>query len=142
MKKFCLFLPCLVLACGSTSSGAPEQPKAANPVQMNVPVPKGAEHIVITNGDSDLRKVFTYFPYPPLPDVHRVLPLSRVGVFRIELSPEGKVTAITILRTMGKWLDVPVMKTLVRWKAVPGKFRVVDVTWNFNYYPSGIHSYH
>ena len=142
MKKWLLFLPCFLLfVCGSTSVIA-EQLKAANPVAVDVPVPKGAEHIVITNGDRDLRKVFAYFPYPPPPNLNRVLPLQRAGVYRIEVSPEGKVAAITILRTMGKWLDYPVMRTLVTWKAVPGKFRVVDVTWNFNYMPSGIHVYY
>ena len=140
MKKCFLFLPCFVFVCWQAQA-ATEQPTAANPVEVNVPVPKGAEHIVVTNGDKDLKKVFTYFPYPHI-DVHRVLPLQREGLYRIELSPEGKVTAITILRTMGKWLDVPVMKTLVTWKASPGKFRVVDVHWFFTYVPSGVHSYH
>ena len=141
MKISSLFIPSALFFCAATAALA-EPLKAASPVAVDVPIPKGAEHIVITNGDNDLRKVFTYFPYPPQPNVHRVLPLSRVGIFRIELNPEGQVTAITMLRTMGKWLDIPVMKTLVRWKAVPGKFRVVDVTWNFSYYPSGIHTYH
>ena len=140
MKKLFLFLPCFAFLLSLRASAA--EPKAANPVQIDVPVPKGAEHIVCTNGDADFRKVFTYFPYPPLPNVHRVLPLERTGIFRIEVSPEGTVTAITILRTMGKWLDIPVMKQLVRWKARPGKFRVVDVTWTFTYYPSSVHSYH
>jgi hypothetical protein len=115
---------------------------SAAPVEVNVPIPKGAEHIVVSNGDADLRKVFTYFPYPPPPQVNRVLPLSREGLFRIEVSPEGNVTAITILRTMGKYLDIPVMKTLVKWKAVPGRFRVVDVTWFYNYQPGGVRSYY
>jgi hypothetical protein len=142
MNKACLLIPCLAVVWLSNSFAAPEKFKAANPVQVDVPVPKGAEHIVITNGDKDLKKVFTYFPYPAAPDVSRVLPLSRYGIYRLEVSPEGKVTAITMLRTMGKWLDIPVMKALVHWKAVPGKFRVVDVTWYFQYVPSVVHSYY
>jgi hypothetical protein len=141
VKKFHRFIPSICFFCLPATALA-EQPKAANPVQIDVPVPKGAEHIVVTNGDSDLKKVFTYFPYPPPPNVNRVLPLNRQGLYRIEVSPEGKVTAITILRTMGKWLDIPVMKTLVTWRAVPGKFRVVDVKWFYNYQPSGVHSYY
>jgi len=141
MRIIRLFIPCALFFCAVIAAQA-EQPKAASPVAVDVPIPKGAEHIVITNGDADLRKVFTYFPYPPLPQVNRVLPLSREGLYRVEVSPEGTVTAITMLRTMGKWLDIPVMKTLVRWKAVPGRFRVVDVRWFFNYQPSGVHVYH
>jgi hypothetical protein len=141
MPKIYLFLSCLLLLSGPKSITA-DQLKAANPVAVTVPIPKDAEHIVITNGDADTKRIFTYFPYLPPPPVSRVLPLSREGLYRIEVSPEGKVTAITILRTMGKWLDVPVMKTLVTWKAVPGKFRVVDVKWFYNYHPGGVHEYY
>ena len=141
MRIIHVFIPCALFFYTAIAALA-DQPKAASPVAVDVPIPKGAEHIVVTNGDADLRKVFTYFPYPPPPQANRVLPLNREGLYRVEVSPEGNVTAITILRTMGKWLDIPVMKTLVRWKAVPGRFRVVDVRWFFNYHPSGIHVYY
>jgi hypothetical protein len=141
MRIIHLFIPCALFFCAAVAALA-EQPKSASPVAVDVPIPKGAEHIMVTNGDADLRKVFTYFPYPPPPQVNRVLPLHREGLYRIEVSPEGKVTAITILRTMGKWIDIPVMKTLVSWKAVPGRFRVVDVRWFYNYQPSGVHVYY
>jgi hypothetical protein len=140
MQTVCLLVFCAAFICCQTEAASNDS-KAANPVEVNVPIPKGAQHIVITNGDRDLRTVFTYFPYPHV-DVHRVLPLHRDGVYRIELSPEGKVTAITILRTMGKWLDYPVMKKLITWKAVPGNFRVVDVHWSFTYQPAGIRGYY
>ena len=141
MRIIRLFIP-YALFFGAAIATLAEPPKAASPVAVDVPIPKGAEHIVVTNGDADLRKIFTYFPYPPLPQVNRVLPLQREGLYRIEVSPEGKVTAITILRTMGKALDIPVMKALVNWKAVPGRFRVVDVRWFYQYQPSGVHVYY
>ncbi|HJT44887.1 MAG TPA: hypothetical protein VJ721_01330 [Chthoniobacterales bacterium] len=96
---------CAAFICCQTEA-ATNDPKAANPVEVNVPIPKAAQHIVITNGDRDLRTVFTYFPYPYV-DVHRVLPLRRDGLYRIERSPEEKVTAITILRNNGQMARLP-----------------------------------
>lgn len=100
---------------------------------IDVPIPKGAVHIVANAGDKDLKKVFSYFPYPPTPiDArNRVLPLTRKGVFRLEVDPQGKVAAVTTLKSMGKNLDYAALKTFVTWKGVPGSLRVVDITFTF-----------
>ena len=108
---------------------------------MDVPVPKGAEHIVINHGDKDAKNVFTYFPYPDVPNHSRTLPLVRSGWYRLEVSPDGTVTAITILRTMGRGLDTYAMKGFIKWKAKPGGFRVVDVPYSIVWRGGGSHVY-
>ena len=103
----------------------------ATPIE--VPIPKGAVHIVAKLGDKDLSQVFTYFPYPPTPSDarNRILPLVRSGVYRIEVDPQGAVTAVTILKSLGRSMDFAAMKTFTGWKGKPGPLRVVDVTFTF-----------
>ena len=104
--------------------------KEATPVAA--PIPKGAVHIVAAAGDKDLKKHFTYFPYPPTPidAPKRFVPITLSGVYRIEVDPQGKVTAVTILKSSGRSMDHAAMKTFVRWKGKPGPLRVVDVTFS------------
>jgi hypothetical protein len=59
------------------------------------------------------------------------------GTYRVEVSPEGKVTAVTILKTLGKRLDSLVMKTFITWRGKPGPLRVVDVSWYYMPAPFG-----
>ncbi len=117
----------LIIASAQARKPIPE----ATPI--DVPIPKGAQHIVINAGDAELKQVFTFFPYPPTPidTRNRTLPLVRKGVYRIEVTPDGKVAAVTILKSMGRSMDFGAMKTFVRWKAKPGPLRVVDVTFTF-----------
>jgi hypothetical protein len=109
---------------------------------IEVPIPKGAVHIVVTSGDKQLKEIFTYFPYPPVPQASRVLPLSRTGRYRVEVNPDGSVAAVTILKTMGKRVDYSILRTFVRWKARPGPLRAVDVSWDYSYTPAGMRGYH
>ena len=131
MKRF------LILALSLVTVFAPVNVKSEKPIPeatpIDVPIPKGAVHIVADAGDKDLKKVFSYFPYPPTPiDARsRTLPITRKGVFRIEVDPQGKVAAVTILKSMGRSMDYSAMKTFASWKGVPGPLRVVDVTFNF-----------
>jgi TonB family protein len=133
--------------CAAVLTLGPARPaQAAKSVEeatpVNVPIPKGAQHIVIKKGDKEVREIFTYFPYPPPPTMSRVLPLTRVGLYRVEVDPGGRIAAVTILRSMGKSMDYNVLKTFTRWKAKPGPLRVVDVPWTFHYKPAGIRAYH
>ena len=99
---------------------------------VNIPVPKGAEHILIENGDTDARRVFSYFPYP-IPTGGRAINMtSNVGLYRLEIDPSGKVTAVTILKTMGAAWDQFVMKKMITWRARPGGLRVVDMRWYYH----------
>jgi hypothetical protein len=94
---------------------------------------KEVVHIVIGSG-SDLKQVFTYFPYPTPP-----WPISlpknqwRTGVYRLTVDPQGNVTQIKILKRMGvlgNWpADVTALKTLILWRAKPGPTRIVDASW-------------
>jgi outer membrane biosynthesis protein TonB len=85
-------------------------------------IPKGAVHLVIHN-QSDARKIFTYFRLPGVE-----APTGTIGLYRIEVNPDGAVAAVTILKSMGSDQDIAYMKAFVRWRAVPGPLRVVDIS--------------
>lgn len=84
-------------------------------------IPKGAVYLVI-HTESDARKIFTYFQFP---GVHA--PPGTTGLYRIEVNPDGTVAAVTILKSMGSDQDIACLKAFVRWRAVPGPLRIVDV---------------
>jgi hypothetical protein len=84
-------------------------------------IPKGAVHLVI-HTNSDARKIFTYFRFPPA-----VAPAGTTGLYRLEVSPDGAVAAVTILKSMGSDQDLVSMKVFVTWRAVPGPLRIVDI---------------
>jgi hypothetical protein len=86
-------------------------------------LPKGAVHLTV-GSDADARKTFTYFPYPRVE-----APAGAMGVYRLEVNPQGAVAAITILKSMGSAMDVTPMKTFVQWRAKPGPLRIVDLGW-------------
>jgi hypothetical protein len=83
---------------------------------LDVPIPAGATHIQVKEGDADFRQLFTYFPYPQYPRWLNIIPPNSSGVYRVEINPEGKVTAVTILKTLGKRLDALIMKNFLTWK--------------------------
>jgi hypothetical protein len=85
-----------------------------------------ADHIVIKS-EQDLKTVFTFFPYPYV--ASNELPPARSGLYRLDVSPDGTVSAVTILSSMGQSLDVRAMKAFIKWKAKPGRPRLVDVGW-------------
>jgi TonB family protein len=91
-----------------------------------------AVHLVIRSG-SDLKQIFTYFPYPDIPAQYRFAQISGTGIYRLTVDPQGKVTEIKILKKMGvfgDWpADVTALKTLIRWRAKPGPTRIVDAPW-------------
>jgi TonB family protein len=128
MKTAPVVLLSILLALTGVHAGRKPIPE---PTPLDLPIPKGAVHIVVNAGDKDLAKVFNYFPYPPMPSDarNRKLPLRRTGIYRIEVNPDGKVAAITILKTSGRSMDYAALKTFANWKAKPGPLRVVDVTF-------------
>jgi outer membrane biosynthesis protein TonB len=116
----------------SKSSGAPRfaEPQSTMPAPQETKgtqagqatsTPKGAVHLVI-HTDSDTRKIFTYFQYPQVS-----APAGTTGLYRLEVNPDGSVGAVTILKSMGSTMDVDLMRAFVRWRAVPGPVRIVDV---------------
>ncbi len=47
-------------------------------------------------------------------------PAGDHGRLWLEVNPEGAVAAVSILKSMGKEMDIASMKAFVRWRAVPG----------------------
>jgi hypothetical protein len=76
---------------------------------------------------------FTYWPMPfiefSLVDRrYRLMQLLQpLGLYRLSLDPQGKVTEIKILRRMGSPFDVVVLKTLINWKAKPTAARTLTI---------------
>jgi hypothetical protein len=107
---------------------------AGGPQVVDPAIPKGAEHLLVHN-DAEAKNVFTFFPYPQFPDTYhpdpRVLRPEELGIYRLEVTPEGKVSAVTMLKSGNRMMDVISMKTFVRWRAKPGQLRVVDVFISF-----------
>ena len=122
-------LPSALILVMAVTARATPPPKHVEDKPIDVPIPHGAVHIVATAGDSEIKKVFTYFPYPTLPPNLRIIAPNESGLYRVEVSPEGQVTAVTILKTLGKRIDAQIMKAFTTWKAKPGPLRVVDIQW-------------
>ncbi len=97
------------------------QATTKTPSSGDFSLPKGAVHLMI-NSDSEARKIFTYFRFPPA-----LAPPGTTGAYRLEVNPEGAVAAVTILKSMGSAMDAASMKAFVRWRAEPGYLRIVDV---------------
>jgi hypothetical protein len=117
-----------------TTAGALAKAAAGGPQIVDAAIPKGAVHLAVHN-DSEAKKVFTYFPYPPYPDWYQP-DLSRpqpddIGIYRIEVTPEGTVSAVTMLKSANRMMDTISMKTFTRWRAKPGPLRVVDLFISF-----------
>ena len=85
-------------------------------------LPKGAVHLMVRS-NADVRQIFTYFPHPPMEDRY-----GRVGTYRVEVSSEGTVAAVTILKSMDPVSDTRIIKIFVTWRAKPGPLRVVDIS--------------
>jgi hypothetical protein len=93
-------------------------------------------HLVVGRG-SNLKQIFDYCPFPALPTEHSTeyapLRISGIGVYRLMVDQQGKVTEIKILKKMGALgdsrADVTALKTFVRWRAKLGPKRIVDVSW-------------
>ena len=117
-----------VLAVVASATSA--QPTKENETTSSITdsTPKNTVHIVIKS-DAQARQIFTYFPYPR-PVVDAIVwgrPIT--GLYRLEVNHQGSVTAVTILKSAGRAMDVSAMKTFIRWRARPGPLRIVDVGW-------------
>lgn len=51
-----------------------------------------------------------------------------MGIYRLEVNPQGAVAAVTILKSMDERVDVSVMRSCVKWRARPGPLRIVDMS--------------
>jgi TonB family protein len=75
---------------------------------------------------------FTHRPFPDYPVRYRMLRLTGSGVFRMHIDEQGRVVAITILKSTGhKELDIVAMKALVEWRGKPGPKWDLDMPITF-----------
>jgi hypothetical protein len=56
-------------------------------------IAKGAVHLPV-GSDAEARQNFVYFPYPTLPTGFWTEGVMRTGVYRLEVNPQGQVTAV------------------------------------------------
>jgi TonB family protein len=127
-----LLLP-LAVSCSLRAGSLKENPFTLANAPSNE---KDVVHVVVGIA-SNLKRIFNYCPFPTLPVEYTTeytrLRISGLGVYRLIVDQEGKVTEIKILKRMGALgdsrADVAALKTFIRWQAKPGPRRVVDVTW-------------
>lgn len=105
------------------AKGRPLRFNSNFPRGAGVSLPKGAIHLVVRS-DADARQIFRYYTFPWV-----AAKPGAVGVYRLEVDPQGNVQAVTILKSLGPQRDIRVMKTCVGWRAKPGPLRVVDISW-------------
>jgi TonB family protein len=71
--------------------------------------------------EAEWKARFTYRPFPDYPAAYRKRHFTGSGVFRMHVDEQGRVAAITILKSTGhKELDILAMKALVEWRGKPG----------------------
>ena len=125
----------VVLLTTSYSAEPPKQAKASAKAGRPEREPV---HLVVKSR-ADLYQIFSYHPYPYLPNEIRLHGISGRGMYRLTVDAQGAVTQIQILsRFHGSWSnqfgflpDKNVLQALMRWRAKPGPVRVVDITWMF-----------
>ena len=82
--------------------------------------------------DAEWKAMFVRHPRPDYPVNYRRRHLTGSGLYRIYVDERGEVTSIGIITSTGhRELDLHVMKTLIRWRAVPGLKREVDMPISF-----------
>ena len=111
-------------------------------------------HLVVRS-QADIKKTFTYFPRPAIPDELQGYTGTQVGgtgTYRMVVDGQGAVTQVSILkgftvnavydeRMSGMKgnavpdLDKVMIQALQRWRAKSGPMRVVDIYWSFGSQP-------
>src|SRR5437870_13920889 len=113
----------------SHASPQPSKAAATSPASGKT----DAVHLVVHSGP-EAKQIFTYFPYPDIPAQYRFARISGTGIYRLTIDSHGNVGEIKILKRMGvfgDWpADVTALKTLIRWRAIPGPIRTVDIPWS------------
>ena len=142
-------LPAPIQEVPESSTPAPEQSAKPKPKRTTKPnevksasistdsSKKEPVHLRVTS-DAEARKIFTYFPYPVPPTGLKSPSVN--GTYQLTVAPQGEVTQIKILKTMGPIMDVTALKAFIRWKAQPGPLRIVDVSWGLTMMQAPIRS--
>ena len=116
----------MILATISPGQAASAKEKVAPSADSNRLEP---QHIAITS-DADAKKIFTYFPYPRAPTGLQSPNVS--GMFELTVDPQGSVTQVRIIKTIGTIMDPIALQAFSRWKARPGPPRIVDVPFSLS----------
>jgi hypothetical protein len=140
------------LVITSYRAAPPKQPKGAS----TSPDQAGRQPVhVVIKSRSEIKQVFTYFPYPAVPTELQGYAGSKVngiGLYRLKVDPQGVVTQVTVLKGFTvaasyderfsdikgnpvPALDKITLQALTRWRAKPGPMRVVDLYWSFGTQP-------
>ena len=82
--------------------------------------------------EAELKARFGQRPFPDYPQWARARHLAGSGVFRMRVDEQGRVTAVTVLKSTGhKELDSLAVKALSRWRGRPGPKWDLDIPITF-----------
>jgi hypothetical protein len=141
-----------VLLSMSYSADAPKQKKGSS---TNASPPEGKPVHLVVRSAAEIKQIFTYSPYPSVPDELEGYAGSQVGgtgTYRLSVGAQGAVTQVTVLKGFTVTavyderfsdvkgnavpaLDKVMVQALMRWRAKPGQARVVDIYWSFGARP-------
>jgi TonB family protein len=83
--------------------------------------------------EAEWKARFSHRPFPDYPTAYRMRHFTGNGVFRMHVDEQGRVTAITILKSTGhKELDILAMKALAEWRGKPGPKWELDMPITFS----------
>lgn len=141
-----------VLLSTTCSADAPKKTKGNS---ANASPPAGKPVHLVVRSAAEIKRTFTYAPYPAVPSELEGYAGSQVGgtgTYRLTVDAQGAVTRVTILKGFTVTavyderfsavkgnavpaLDKVMVQALMRWRGKPGQPRVVDIYWSFGMRP-------
>jgi hypothetical protein len=132
-----------------------EQPTQRKGSSANASQSTGKPVHLIVRSRADIKRTFTYSPYPVVPTELEGYAGSQVGgtgTYRLSVDAQGAVTQVTIVKGFTVTaayderfsnlkgnsvpaLDNVMLQALRRWRAKPGPPRLVDIYWSFGTQP-------
>ena len=80
----------------------------------------------------EIRAMFVFAPLPRSTYKLGALKVSGSGLFRLFVDEQGKVTSVSVLKSIGHpQIDGAMAKTFIKWRAKPGPKREVDIPVDF-----------
>jgi TonB family protein len=81
---------------------------------------------------AEIRAMFVFAPLPRSTYKLFSLKVRGSGLFRLFVNEQGKVTSVSVLKSIGHpQIDVAMAKTFSSWRARPGPKREVDIPVDF-----------
>lgn len=82
--------------------------------------------------EAEWKARFPHRVFPNYPAQYRLRHMTGSGLYRMHVDQQGRVTAITILKSTGhRELDALVMKALIQWRGSPGRKWELDMPITF-----------